>query len=124
MIPEGEILGGVEILGDGTIVDLRRVNRNLGTKPKPDKDKAKACPFQNDETLYPCASTPNPDCDLCRKVVSIKDALHQQRVERILEIIVEDFVEVAANLYVPIKNIERVFELWQGVKQRILKEGK
>ena len=48
--------------------------------------------------------------------------LEQARVERILEIITKDFVEVVANLYMPCQDRQELLEFWQGVKRQALKK--
>lgn len=111
--PEGEILGRVEILGDGTVVDLRRVNRNLDTMPKPkevSEQKArerclgrllngKAKPKPDEDRLLSSEQlkdliSPSSDKLACcmavrnmqdARTAAIKDAECQQKIERIFK---------------------------------------
>ena len=56
--------------------------------------------------------------------MDIKEAQDTERVERILEIITEDFVEMIANFYMTEDNRKRTYELWQNIKRQILKKEK
>ena len=48
----------------------------------------------------------------------------QARVERILEIITKDFVEVVANSYVDDKYKRHFFDLWRGLRWQALRASK
>ncbi len=56
------------------------------------------------------------------KRVKEVEAECQAKVEGILEIIGEDFVEIVANFYMNNKNRAKSFELWRSIKKRVLKE--
>ena len=126
-----KIVGGRDLIGDKVIklCQLFPKTPDNPDEPKPDypngythTEKEMAIILKNLNKLRvrkPDEGTTAVDYP---KGYTDAEAKCQQGVERGIEIITEDFVEMIGNYYMTDDNRKSAYELWDGIKKRVLRK--